>query len=201
MSSCDVFNCLFPLDVQNEIQLLSRVLSCRLSKSSENPVSHGIVLKNELTQVHLAWYVRGLKSPERFWPYLMAFSICISTGNALVSGKHRTPIPGKCGTLAGDFSRFRPFFSPRCAGFSTTFRRKYRGAGTKSRDKKPGQKAGLRRGFAFDAILNIAKITGRTCGLTSPTMVAESKKKIFFCLQMQIKPKSCVTLFSWLVHK
>ena len=25
MSSCDVFHCLFPLDVQNEIQLLSRV--------------------------------------------------------------------------------------------------------------------------------------------------------------------------------
>ena len=27
MSTCDVFNCLFPLDVQNEIQLLSRVQS------------------------------------------------------------------------------------------------------------------------------------------------------------------------------
>ena len=26
MSTCDVFNCLFPLDVQNEIQLLSGVL-------------------------------------------------------------------------------------------------------------------------------------------------------------------------------
>ena len=25
MSTCDVFNCLFPLNVQNEIQLLSRV--------------------------------------------------------------------------------------------------------------------------------------------------------------------------------
>ena len=25
MSTCDVFNCLFPLDVQNEIQLVSRV--------------------------------------------------------------------------------------------------------------------------------------------------------------------------------
>ena len=25
MSTCDVFNCLFPLDVQNEIQLLSEV--------------------------------------------------------------------------------------------------------------------------------------------------------------------------------
>ena len=27
VSTCDVFNCLFPLDVQNEIQLLSRVFS------------------------------------------------------------------------------------------------------------------------------------------------------------------------------
>ena len=26
MSTCDVFNCLFPLDVQNEIQLLSSLL-------------------------------------------------------------------------------------------------------------------------------------------------------------------------------
>ena len=47
VSTCDVFNCLFPLDVQNEIQLLSRVFCyswlvcllgfgwemCRLSKS------------------------------------------------------------------------------------------------------------------------------------------------------------------------
>ena len=26
LSTCDVFNCLFPLDVQNEIQLLSSVI-------------------------------------------------------------------------------------------------------------------------------------------------------------------------------
>ena len=51
---------------------------------------------------------------------------------------------------------------------------------------EPGQKAGLRPGFTFDAILNIAKITGRTCGLTSPTMVAESKKKIFFAYKCKL---------------
>ena len=54
----------------------------------------------------------------------------------------------------------------------TTLRRKYQGAGTKR-----GALAGLRREFAFDAILNRhAKITGRTHGLTSLTMAAESKK-------------------------
>ena len=30
--------------------------------------------------------------------------------------------------------------------------------------------------------------------------IDETGEKVF-CLQMQIKPKSCVTLFSWLVHK
>ena len=30
VSTCDVFNCLFPLDVQNEIQLLSGVFCCSL---------------------------------------------------------------------------------------------------------------------------------------------------------------------------
>ena len=41
MSTCDVFNCLFPLDVQNEIQLLSGVfcyswLVCLLGFSLRN---------------------------------------------------------------------------------------------------------------------------------------------------------------------
>ena len=31
MSTCDFFNCLFPLDVQNEIQLLSRAIKSLLS--------------------------------------------------------------------------------------------------------------------------------------------------------------------------
>ena len=60
--SCDVFNCLFLLDVQNELRLLSRVFfySCLvwllrfwlrnapLIKVIGNPISHGIVFKNEL---------------------------------------------------------------------------------------------------------------------------------------------------------
>ena len=63
VSTCDVFNCLFPLAVQNEIQLLSRLfcnswLVCLLRflltnaplvKVIGNPISDGIVFKNELT--------------------------------------------------------------------------------------------------------------------------------------------------------
>ena len=65
----------------------------------------------------------------------------------------------------------------------TTFRRKYQGAGTK---REPFI-AGLRRGFAFDAILNRhAKITGRTHGLTSLTMAAESKKVMVCYVQVKI---------------
>ena len=40
---------------------------------------------------------------------------------ALVSGKPRTPIPGECGALAGDFSGFGLSLLPRYAGFSTAF--------------------------------------------------------------------------------
>ena len=82
VSTCDVFNCLFPLSVQSEIQLLSRVfcyswLVCLLSfwlgntslVKVGNPISDGIVFV-----FHLAWCVRGLKSLKRFWPYLIVFS-------------------------------------------------------------------------------------------------------------------------------
>ena len=74
VSTCDVFNCLFPLDVQNEIQLLSRVfcyswLVCLLGVwlrnasfvKVGNPISAGIVFA-----FHLAGY--GFKSLKRFWP-------------------------------------------------------------------------------------------------------------------------------------
>ena len=84
VSTCDVFNCLFLLDVQNEIQLLSRVfcyswlvclLGFWLSNTSlvkvGNPISDIIVFV-----FHLAWCVRSLK--ERFWSYLIAFRSCIS---------------------------------------------------------------------------------------------------------------------------
>ena len=68
LSTCDAFKCLFPLDVQNEIQLLSRVfcyswLVCLLGfwlrntslVKVGNPISDGIVFV-----FHLAWYVRGV---------------------------------------------------------------------------------------------------------------------------------------------
>ena len=83
VSTCDVCNCLFPLNiVQNEIQLLTRVfcyswLVCLsgfwLRNTSlvkvGNPISDGIVFV-----FHLGWCVRGLKSLKRFWPYLIVFS-------------------------------------------------------------------------------------------------------------------------------
>ena len=88
VSTCDVFNCLFPLDVQNEIQLLSGVfcyslLVCLLGfwlrntslVKVGNPISDGIVFV-----FHLAWCVRGLQSLKRYWPYLIPFRSCISNG-------------------------------------------------------------------------------------------------------------------------
>ena len=79
VSTCDVFNCLFPLNVQNEIQLLSRVfcyswLVCLLGFwlrnmslfKVGNPISDDIVFV-----FYLASCVRGLKSLKRFWPYLI----------------------------------------------------------------------------------------------------------------------------------
>ena len=77
-----LFSCLFPLDVRNEIQLLSGVfrysrLVCSLGfwlrntslVKVRNPISGSIVFV-----FHLAWCVRGLKSLKRFWPYLIVFS-------------------------------------------------------------------------------------------------------------------------------
>ena len=89
-----MFNCLFPLDVQNEIQLLSRFfcyswLVCLLGfwlripplvEVIGNSISDGVVFKNELILLDLAWCLRRLRSLRRFWPYLMAFRSCISTG-------------------------------------------------------------------------------------------------------------------------
>ena len=64
MSTCDIFNCLFSLNVQNEIQLLSRVfcyswLVCLLGfwlrntslVKVENPISDGIVFVFHLKRV------------------------------------------------------------------------------------------------------------------------------------------------------
>ena len=67
MSTCDVFNCLFPLDVQNEIQLLSRVfcyswLVCLLGfwlrnaslVKVDNPISGGIVFVFHVREFELS---------------------------------------------------------------------------------------------------------------------------------------------------
>ena len=88
VSTCDVFNCLFPLGVQNEIQLLSGVfcfslLVCLLGFWLKNtslvkfgdPISDGIVFV-----FHLAGCVRGLKSLKQYWLYLMPFRSCILNG-------------------------------------------------------------------------------------------------------------------------
>ena len=67
VSSCDVLNCLFLHGVQNEIQLLSRLFcnswlvcllrflltNAPLAKVIGNPISDGIVFKNELTHLPL----------------------------------------------------------------------------------------------------------------------------------------------------
>ena len=76
------------LDVQNEIQLLSRVfcyswLVCLLVfwlrnaslVKVGNPISDGM-----LFIFHLAWCLRGLKSLKRFSAYLIALRSCISNG-------------------------------------------------------------------------------------------------------------------------
>ena len=73
VSTCAIFNCLSPLNIQDEIQLLSRVfryswLVCLLGfwlrntslVKVGNPISDGIVFV-----FHLAWCVRELKSLKR----------------------------------------------------------------------------------------------------------------------------------------
>ena len=67
VSSCDVFNCLFRLDVQNEIQLLSRFFcySCLVCLL-------GFWLRNAACQSHWKPVSDGIV----FWSYLMAFRNC-----------------------------------------------------------------------------------------------------------------------------
>ena len=88
VSTCDVFNCLFPLDVQNEIQLLPGVfcyswlvlfigflvekyVACQSRKSD---------FGWHRFRFHLAWCVRGLQSLKLYWPYWIPFRSCISNG-------------------------------------------------------------------------------------------------------------------------
>ena len=81
VSSCDVLNCLFLLDVQNEIQLLSRLfcnswLGCLLRFLLTNAPLVKVIGNRDFGwhrfqkwaySLPLAWGVRGLKSLKRFW--------------------------------------------------------------------------------------------------------------------------------------
>ena len=92
VSSCDVLNCLFLLGVQNEIQLLSRLfcnswLVCLLGflltnaplvKVIGNPISDGIVFKNELTCPCLRR--KRVEKSQAILEHLMIFRSSISTG-------------------------------------------------------------------------------------------------------------------------
>ena len=83
VSTCDVFNCLFPLDVQNEIQLLSGVscyswLVCLLGFRLRN--TSLVKVEWHRFRFHLAWCVRGLKCLKRYWPYLIPSRSWISNG-------------------------------------------------------------------------------------------------------------------------
>ena len=81
VSTCDVFNCLFPLDVQNEIQLLSRVfcyswIVCLLVfwlrdpslVKVGNPILDGIVFV-----FHLARYVKSIQNSQAILALLGSF--------------------------------------------------------------------------------------------------------------------------------
>ena len=73
VSSCDVFNCPFPLDAPNEMKgfsvigfLVEKCAACQSHRKSDFGW-HRFVF-------HLAWCVKGLKSLKRFWPYSRWFS-------------------------------------------------------------------------------------------------------------------------------
>ena len=86
-STCDVFNYLFPLDVQSEIQLLSRVfcyswIVCLLVFWLRDPslVKVGNPILDFIVFVfHLAWGLKRIrKILKLFSRYLVAFRSCIS---------------------------------------------------------------------------------------------------------------------------
>ena len=90
MSSCDVLNCLFLLGVQNEIQLLSTLFSnswlvclsrflltnAPLVKVIGNPISDGIVFKNELAHLRR----KRVEKSQAILEHLKTFRSSISTG-------------------------------------------------------------------------------------------------------------------------
>ena len=52
VSTCDVFNCLFPLDVQNEIQLLSKVLINKSLRKQTCSNLHGNKMNKGKRKIH-----------------------------------------------------------------------------------------------------------------------------------------------------
>ena len=89
VSTCDVFNCLFPLDVQNEIQLLSKVfcyswLVCLLFFGSEmrrlskSEIRFRMVSFSFFTLLN--WCVLKRVHIKGSWRYSVAFRSCISNG-------------------------------------------------------------------------------------------------------------------------
>ena len=90
--SCNVFNCLFLLDVQNEYSCyrdssvihgwfvycaFEKCTACRSHWKSDFGCRR---FQNRAYSVALVWGVRGLKSIKRFWLHLIAFRSSISTG-------------------------------------------------------------------------------------------------------------------------
>ena len=85
VSTCDVFNCLLPLDWNSTVIsslllfmaslfigfLVEKYVACQ-SRKSDFGWHH--------FRFHLAWCVRGLQSLKRYWPYLITFRSCISNG-------------------------------------------------------------------------------------------------------------------------
>ena len=87
VSTCDVFDCLFPLDVQNEIQLLSRVfcdswLVCLFGFRFRNASRQNSVVRFRMASflVFTLLDARGFKSLKQLWPSLIAFRNWISNG-------------------------------------------------------------------------------------------------------------------------
>ena len=89
VSTCNVLNCLFLLDVQNErdtaaikslLSLMAGLFIGFLVEKCTSYQSRKSDFGWHRFRFSPAWCVRGLKSLKRFWPYLMAFRRCISNG-------------------------------------------------------------------------------------------------------------------------
>ena len=83
-SWCDVFNCLFPLNVQNEILLLSRVfcysqLVCLLGLRNTLLVKVGNLISDGIVRFSPCWMRKRVEKSEAILALLDTFQ-CISNG-------------------------------------------------------------------------------------------------------------------------